>query len=378
MSYIPLKNTCLLVLFLLSTPCLKAQSSVKYASLTNKEETFFLKAGKGKESMLIFNQNLPKMYNLAIEFDVLPKNSDSKFGVIARYLNMQDWAYVGCDLTSDILTNSHWYVSTPGKKKEIAVEIAKFYKNYKRHVRIEYVEKSVAVYLDGEKITHSTASIMGNRSGYVGFRAHDGAEIELSNVKITPVSRLIEKQAKPSSIKLVSDQMEVTFSKDYPAVYLYHIKEDNIQLPGAKKISNGFVINGKTYLAKTKVVEHVDKIVYQSEIPEINVGITTEFRLHDMILEMKVTRIAERGNVKVKTIAFPNHDIVSMNNKDAEAMLSIANDVHNDQFMTLNNRAVDTTAGYAAIAILNNDKIAVTIDNNSIYMPGKYCTARQK
>lgn len=341
--------------------------SVKYASLTKKETVFSLKAEKGKESLLIFNKNLPKMYNMAVEFDVLPKNSNSKFGLISRYQNKEDWTYVGCDLTSDILTNSHWYVVTPKGKKEIAVEITKFYKNYKRHVRLEYANKSLAVYLDGEQVTRTTASLMGNLPGYVGFRAHDGAEVEFSNVKITPLISTIEKPAQSSAIKLRSDKMEVTFSKDYPVVYQYQIKAGNIQLPGAKKIPNGFVINGKTYAAKTKVAGDRAKVVYQSEIPEINVGITTEFTLHDMILEMKVTRIAERGKVKVKTIAFPNHDIVSMNNMDAKAMLSIANDVHSDKFIALNSRGADTTAGYAAIGILNNDKIAVTIDNNSSY-----------
>lgn len=373
MKYTSLTNIFLFIFFLVSTVNLNAQTFnsddllVKYSSLAKKDQVFSLKAEKGKESLLIFNEDLPKMYNLAIEFDVLPKNSGSKFGVISRYQNKQDWTYVGCDLTSDILTNSHWYVRRLKQKKEIAIEISKFYKNYKRHVRIEYVGKSVAIYLDGEQVTRTTASIMGNEAGYVGFMAHDGGEIELSNVKITQVSPLIEKPAKSSSIKLISDQMEVTFSKDYPTVYQYQIKEGNIQLPGAKRISNGFIINGKTYAAKTKVVASSNKVVYQSEILEINVGITTEFTLHNMILDMKVTRIAERGAVKVKTLAFPNHDIVSMNNKDDKAMLSIANDVSRDQFSSLNSRSVDTTAGYAAIAILNNNKIAVTIDNNSIY-----------
>lgn len=368
-----LKNICLPALFFISTTCLMAQSgkndslSIQYASLTNMDTAISLKAEKGKESLLIFNKNLPKMYNMAIEFDVLPKNAESKFGVISRYQNAKDWTYVGCDLTSDVLTNSHWFVVTPERKKEIAVEISKFYKNYKRHVRIEYVDKSVTVYLDGEQITRTTASLMGDQAGYVGFRAHDGAEVVFSNVKITPVVSLVEKSAKPSTLKLLSDKMEVTFSKDYPVVYQYHIKEGNIELPGAKKISNGFVINGKTYAARIKAQGFKDKVVYQSEISEINVGITTEFTLHDMVLEMKVTRISERGNTKVKTIAFPNHDIVSMNNKDAKAMLSIANNVHSDEFKPLNNRNADTTAGYAAIGILNNDKIAVTIDNNSSY-----------
>jgi endo-alpha-N-acetylgalactosaminidase len=373
MKNTPINSIYLLFFFLILTISLKAQSSkndslsVFYASLAKKDQVFSLKAEKGAASMLVFNKDLPKMYDLAIEFDVLPKNSDSKFGVIGRYQNKQDWTYVGCDLTSDVLTNSHWYVRTPTKKKEIAIEISKFYKNYKRHVRIEYIGKSLAIYLDGEQVTRTTASIMGNEAGYVGFRVHDGAEIELSNVKITRVSSLTERQAKSSSIKLVSDKMEVTFSKDYPAVYQYQIKEGNIQVPGAKKISNGFIINGKTYTAKTTVVASSGKIIYHSEISEINVGITTEFTLRNMMLDMKVTRITERGNVKVKTIAFPNHDIVSINNKDDKAMLSIANDVHSDQFLVLNNRPVDTTAGYAAIAILNNNKIAVTIDNNSIY-----------
>jgi endo-alpha-N-acetylgalactosaminidase len=370
-----LRNICFVAFCVLSQLSANAQVAntsnitVQNSSLNKKdaEQSFLLKAEKGKESLLIFNENSPKMYNLAIEFDVLPKNSNSKFGVIGRYVNKGDWTYVGCDLTSDILTNSHWFVSTPEKKKEIAVEISKFYKNYKRHVRIEYTDNSVAIYLDGEKIAHCTASIMGNQPGYAGFRAHDGAELEISNIKITPVKSLAAKSAKRSSIKLESDKMEVTFSKDYPTVYQYKIKEGSITLAGTQNVLKGFVINGKSYEAKTKVIPGKDKILYQSEIPEIKVGITTEFTLQDMMLEMKITQIEERGNLKVKTIAFPNHDIVSMPNSDANAQLSIANNVHSDQLMLLNNRPADSTALEASIAILNNDKVAVTIDNNSIY-----------
>lgn len=362
----------MLIFFLASISNLKAQLpandilSVEYSSF-KKNGTFILKAEKGKESLLIFNKDLPRMYNMAIEFDIIPKNSNSKFGVISRYQNEKDWNYVGCDLTSDILTNSHWYVGTPSKKEEIAVEISKFYKGYKRRVRVEYLDKSLVVYIDGEQIISTTASIMGNQPGLVGFRVHDGADVEISNVKIDPVKRLNEKVAKSSSIKLSSEHMQVVFSKDYPAVYSYLIKDGNIQLLGSKNITNGFVINGKSYPAKTKIVGYSDKVVYQSEIPEINVGITTEFKLKDMILEMKVTKIEERGKVQVQTIAFPNHDIVSMNNKDERATLSIARDVRSDQFIALSNRTVDTTARSAAIAILNNNRVAVTIDNNSIY-----------
>jgi endo-alpha-N-acetylgalactosaminidase len=370
-----LKNSCLVAFFLFLQLYVKGQVTnantitVQNASLNRKitGQTFLLKAEKGKESLLIFNKDSPKMYNMAIEFDVVPKNSTSKFGVINRYVNTEDWTYVGCDLTSDVLTNSHWFVSTPAKKKEIAVEISKFYKNYKRHVNIEFIDKSIAIYLDGEKIAYCTASMMGNSPGYAGFRAHDGAELEISNIKIAPVKSLLAKPSKASSIKLESDKMEVTFSKEYPTVYQYKIKEGSITLPGTKNVLRGFVINGKTYETKTKIFPAKDKIVYQSEIPEIKVDVTTEFTLHDMILEMKISKIKERGRVKVKTIAFPNHDIVSMNNSDANAKLSIANNVHNDEFILLSNRLVDSTALEATIGILNNDEVAVTIDNNSIY-----------
>ena len=75
---------------------------------------------------------------------------------------------------------------------------------------------------------------MGNQPGYVGFRAHDGAEVEISNIQITPIKSLTSKSTKTSSIKLASAKMEVTFSKEYPTVYQYKIKEDGTILPGSK------------------------------------------------------------------------------------------------------------------------------------------------
>lgn len=345
--------------------------SVKRANLPDNQ--LHLKASKGEEVFHLFENDIPEMKDFFIEFDVCPRNSESKFGIIARYNNEQDWTYVGCDLTSDILCYSHWFVSTPQHKQQIAKDIAKFYKNYRRHIRIECFDKSVSVYVDGEKVTHYATSLLGDKAGYVGFRAHDGAEVEISNIRYASLHPAKEYKVKPSNLVLSSEQLEVNFCKDFPVVVNYRFKTCNEIIQGARTTTRAFVINGQLYPAKTSSAKRENKIVYQSTLPDIDVSITTECTVEENRLNMQITGIEERGVFRVKTLGFFNHDLIIIDADEKNAMLSWSENVSKDYFYPLSGKSMDTVAVCASIAILNTDKYAVTIDNNSAYNAKQIC-----
>lgn len=381
-------NRIVAVFFLLLTGLFGAQVSGQVlqrplqavAAKDMKTGVLTLKSSKEKETFHLFEDDVPKMKDCVIEFDARPLNSESKFGVIVRHRGEQDWVYIGCDLTSDILCYSHWFVSTPKDKKQITKDIAKFYKDYRRHVRVECYGQSVSIYIDGEKIAHCTVPIAGDHEGLIGFRAHGGAEVEISNIRYAALLSAKEHEVKPGSSTLSSEKLDVSFCDHFPVPALYRFKPSGETIKGARVSTHSFVVNGQMYPAETTVSPGADKIIYKSYLPDIKVGITTQYTVEGNKLCMEITAIEERGDFRVGTIGFPHHDLVTMDNDLPVGRLSVANNVFNDEFYKLSDRKNDETSMYGSIAILDNGKCAVTIDNNSIYNGKQVCfrTSRQE
>ena len=74
--------------------------------------------------------------NSTVEFDLLPQNSSAQVGVLLRYVNENDWVYVGCDKATDHFGFAFWYVETPNGKTEIARDISKLYAHHRRRIKV--------------------------------------------------------------------------------------------------------------------------------------------------------------------------------------------------------------------------------------------------
>lgn len=77
--------------------------------------------------------------NSTVEFDLLPQNSSAQVGVLLRYVDENDWLYVGCDEATDNLGFCVWYAITPNGKTEIARDIAKLYAHHSRHLKVNCI-----------------------------------------------------------------------------------------------------------------------------------------------------------------------------------------------------------------------------------------------
>lgn len=306
--------------------------------------------------------------NSSVEFDLLPQNSVAGVGVLLRYVDKDNWVYVGCDKATDHLGFAYWYVETPAGKTEIARDISKLYAYYQRRIKVNCIGRTVTVYVDGEQIAHSYIPDMPLHAGKTGFRVKEKGDVQISNVVckgIREPERLVAK--KKSCYTLLSSQMEVRLNKDFPSVNGYTWKKSGATLNAQLFDSRQLLLNGDYYLPKVSSKQETGRIVYTLKIKEIGVTITVSCKVEENILQLAVTGIEEQGDFNVKTIAFPDHYLVSVADAEPEACLSVANTVHSDSIYPLQKKVVDDTYRYGTILMLNTDKLVATLESNSQY-----------
>ncbi|WP_286752016.1 MULTISPECIES: endo-alpha-N-acetylgalactosaminidase family protein [Sphingobacterium] len=325
-----------------------------------------IKSEKGESKMFLFDAKSLFHKDFIIEFDVIPLNSDSKFGVIAHYQNPKDWVYIGCDSTSDILTHSLWNFRRSGLTKFIGKDITKFYKNFRRTVLMKFEQQIITVYLDGEKIIQQYIPQSEGKPGRLGFMAHNGGAVKIENISVRKLTA--EKKDKIQvGATLANNELKVSFAAGYPAILNYQLTKGNVEIQGKKTFNNLFTVNGIDYIGNTKISQVNQRVVYHSIIPAIDVAFDTEFWLEKNKVHLKLHNIRESKGFKVKTLAFPNHDLVSVKHNIANAQLSIAHGLEIDEFLNLSELEVDPVSKTAAVAILNTNHMAVSLISNSAY-----------
>ena len=319
--------------------------------------------------LMVVDTTVARSRNLSLEFTVVPGNDRSHIGAVVRYVSPRQWIYVGCDLTSDILGYSNWYVVTPQGRQLIATDIAKLYADYPRRVRVDCVDETLQLRVDGEKVAHVVLPWRGyDQAGWAGFRVWDGGEAEIYDVKATgrdgdmPVgwTRFNDSPTRD----LNGERLGVDIFRGLPEFFRWD-KKHGIGT-GAK---SGWVFNGERYEAEVDKPVRMDDstMTTRCRFPQIGVEVDVRHSVCGNVYEWRVTDIRETGDFRIRTIDLGENYMASLSNDDPAARLSVAWDEGRDEFWKLSERKTDTVPVPAAIVILNNEQFAVTLDNNSQY-----------
>lgn len=304
----------------------------------------------------------------SVEFDLVPQNSTAGVGVLLRYVDKDNWVYVGCDKATDHLGFAYWYVETPAGMTEIARDISKLYAHYRRRIKVNCLGRTVTVYVDGEQIAHSFIDDMPLQAGKIGFRVKEKGDVQISNV----VCKAIRKPERPVAKKkscytLSSSKMDIHLNKDFPSVNGYTWKKSGATLNGQPFENRQILLNGDYYQPKVSSERETDRVIYTLKVKEVGVTVTVSCKVVGNVLQLAVTDIKEQGDFKVKTIAFPDHYLVSLPDTEQGACLSVANTVHSDSIYPLQNKMADDACRYGTILMLNTGKLVATLESNSQY-----------
>ncbi len=316
--------------------------------------------------------------NISVSYKIKPLNEESHTGVLLRYVSPDDWVYVGCDLTSDIFGYSAWYVETPTFRKEICRDIAKLYQNYTRNIRIDCENQAITLRIDNEIAAYINIPEIGMHIGKIGFRAHKGGAAVISDV-VYEIKRKPHLSLFIKTISIQSDILSVNLASSFPSPLTYKWKNDTVSVN--RKEYPYIRLNGTNYIVKGQGKQiNNQTVVYNLEIPEVNVTMDVECKVQGHIFQTKITRLQEKGTFRVYTIGFPEQFSAAIPNTDSNAHLGVALSEATDRFFDLKTKTQDTIPQTATIAILNNNKIAITLDNNSIYESKQfiYQTDKQK
>lgn len=340
-----------------------AEAGSKKCSEGFKAHNIEVKSAKGTECIVPIGH---VDANFVVDLELVPSNSLSKFGIILGDSSQNNSMFVGCDLTSDILCYSHWIKKTKDSQELITKDIAKFYKDYKRNLRIVGLNGVLSIYVDGEKIAETDIDINHIKQQPLYIKAYDGGDIIAHEISVCNLPQTKQRKVAGKQLQLSNQSLAVVFDNQYPTVASYRFPSGKTVV-GATHVSPYVLINGLPYPLKTKAVKTTDKVVYNCEAVGAGVSFVTTFRLDNQTLQMDVSNLKEPQDIPVRTLAFYKQDLISLDNQEEGAMLSLAKDVASDQFIALDTITTTAKNRFASIAILNNATIAATLDNNSLY-----------
>lgn len=343
----------------------------------NEKQTTFLTRGDTLQlwaagDLMVVDTSVRACKNMSLEFTVMSENEKSHIGALVRYVSPHEWIYVGCDLTTDIFGYCYWYVETPQGRKQVATDIAKLYKDYPRRIRVDCEDEAILLRVDGEKAAHFALPWRGyDKAGWAGFRVWDGGAAKVYDVALTDYGEDLLVQVMRFNDNPKRDLNGAELSADvyngFPAIYCWKGK-DWVGTGGAG--GSGWVINGKYYPVESARPVRVDDSTMTTvcRFPEIQVEMDVRHSVRGNVYEWRVLDIREKGDFRVRTIGLGDNMLIAMPNADTTARLSVAWSEGSDRFWKLSERTkIDTVPVPAAIVILNNDKVAVALDNNSQY-----------
>ncbi len=321
-----------------------------------------------QSDMLVIDTASARYRDCSLEFTVTPHNELAQVGAVVRYLSDSSWVYVGCDNISDNFGYAPWFIETPKGRTRIANDIAKLYKEYPRRIRIDCIGQELTVRIDGEKIAQTVlpAFAAGSEAGHYGFRVFRGGDAAISDIayrnqNLTP-ERLLNMSAPHT---LDGGDLVVNLYGPHPTPFRYIYKGDT--LSGAASLSPWILVNGQRYNVRSRTTGTAkDLLRYLVTVPEIGVEMEVECRVEGNVFTRKVLNIKE-DSIKVKTLAWGDPTLVSLSNRAETAALTVAWGEGGDGFFPLNRATPDTVVRTAAIAVLNDSRVAVSMDNNSMY-----------
>jgi len=328
-------------------------------------------------STVLVDTDSPVIKNGEYEIKMKFKDVPSRIGLLIRYVDANNYALIHYDNNNwgwDFLKNG---TETYGGIETVSNPVFEANKEYT--FKLRYIDDSVQLWLDGNEVLHATLSDIPMAPGKIGIRSwFANKTINIDDIKLT------EKEAgnvntRPITITdtLASNILTTEIDKEFPRVKQYTWNATGKLIQGQINGANEVKINGvSSYPIATNYAKHAatstkgESATYTLSFPDQNVDMDVELEVKDNILNFRVTRIAENGTTKVRTVEFPNHDLVSVVSTEPKAdetavqVTSQWNTI-NEEYKNLKDNAADG-GGSRTYAFLNNGYLAGTIVNNVI------------
>jgi endo-alpha-N-acetylgalactosaminidase len=185
------------------------------------------------------------------------------------------------------------------------------------------------------------------------------------------------KDTQGKTFSISSKQLEVTVDGTFPRVIQYVWKENGAVLYGQPDKLTQIKINGELETPKVRCSLTSDTAKY--ELACKSCVLDVEMKVVGNVLEFQIASIKEDDAFRVNTIEIPQHSIISIRSTQPNAVLATAlidadKSKCGDTFTNITaSTEVSDKLFSAAYAILSTEKLAASIETNSIYdYPNKF------
>lgn len=173
---------------------------------------------------------------------------------------------------------------------------------------------------------------------------------------------------------ITSPQMRVRVDTEFPRVLEYQWKASGALLYGQEEPIRAVLVNSNAYTPQVRFTSRAkDTALYTLKFPEIKVEMTVKLTVSANLLEFAITDIRERGDFKVRTIAIPNHRLVSVRSTQPGAAFTASQVPKRDVAGSLAGRDADAKPLGFTHAVLNTDQLAASVQNNVLLDSARLC-----
>ena len=170
-----------------------------------------------------------------------------------------------------------------------------------------------------------------------------------------------------------SDQLALSVDANFPSIIQYKLLKNNAILKGSISNNKTLLINGIEFQPKVTSTVKDNAILYIMSIEDIEVSLTVKVEVIDNIVELKFIEVIENGAFKINTIAFPEHQLLTVSSKVKNAnfsgakMFTAVGGNDGDIFQKVNTKTlIDSTPKGFLYGILSNKNIAASIWTNAV------------
>ncbi|MEV0989106.1 endo-alpha-N-acetylgalactosaminidase family protein [Streptomyces sp. NPDC049949] len=187
--------------------------------------------------------------------------------------------------------------------------------------------------------------------------------------------------AAATPVTISSPELSVSVDGGFPRVVGYTRRATGDVLNGNEDPLSTIVVNGTTYTPAVTSTPSASAVDYALSFS----GVTIRSRLSvtGSVVEFKVTAIEDTAALRVRSLAIPDHTLVSVRSDQPGAALATAN-MHTattgtgDTFTPVTaNTPVDSAATTVMYGLANTAELAAAIDSNSLYDTPSGGTARE-
>lgn len=190
---------------------------------------------------------------------------------------------------------------------------------------------------------------------------------------ITSILPLITFSQSTQDTSISSSELVLTVDSEFPLIKQYKLLKNDAILNGNVSSNKIILINGMEFSPEVTSSVKENTIIYTMSLEDIKVLLKVQIEVIDNIVNLKFIEIKESGDFKVNTIAFPEHELLTISSKEKNVnfsgakMFTAIEGNEGDIFQELNKKTVlDSIPQGYLYGILSNQNISASIWTNAV------------